>query len=118
MDKKFCPSCGNNTLLRTSVGVDNQGNLTCHLKKSFQYNNRGTKYSIPQSKGGREGDIILREDQKEYQRAIHSLKKKIDNGNVFDPDYVALDSNRSSLALPVIGFGRKNVNANSKPRRR
>jgi RNA-binding protein NOB1 len=83
--KKFCPSCGNPTLLRTSVtiaapGVSGQSPvMQVHLKKNFQYRTRGTIYSIPDPKPGSaktgpgEG-LILREDQLEYVRA----KKRAD----------------------------------------
>ncbi|KAL5530293.1 NOB1 [Sanghuangporus sanghuang] len=78
--KRFCPSCGNPSLLRTSVTVksstadESSPALEVHLKKNFQYRTRGTKYSIPApkfgsaKKGSGEG-LILREDQTEYMRA-------------------------------------------------
>ncbi|KAF7301928.1 20S-pre-rRNA D-site endonuclease NOB1 [Mycena indigotica] len=78
--KKFCPSCGNPTLLRASVTIsspDAPGDapvMEVHLKRNFQYKLRGTKYSIPAPKPGSaktgtgEG-LILREDQSEYVRA-------------------------------------------------
>ncbi|KAJ7639097.1 Nin one binding Zn-ribbon like-domain-containing protein [Roridomyces roridus] len=78
--KKFCPSCGNPTLLRASVTISSPtaGSDTpamqVHLKSNFQYRLRGTKYSIPAPKPGSakkgtgEG-LILREDQSEYMRA-------------------------------------------------
>ncbi|KAI6047513.1 Nin one binding Zn-ribbon like-domain-containing protein [Pisolithus marmoratus] len=78
--KQFCPSCGNPTLIRTSVTVSSSDAATdapvmqVHLKKNFQYRVRGTKYSIPAPKPGSaktgtgEG-LILREDQIEYMRA-------------------------------------------------
>ncbi|KAF7967275.1 hypothetical protein HWV62_35033, partial [Athelia sp. TMB] len=78
--KKFCPSCGNPTLLRASVTIAAPGAaadapvMQVHLKKNFQYKTRGTKYSIPAPKPGSakhgpgEG-LILREDQLEYMRA-------------------------------------------------
>ncbi|KAG6878579.1 hypothetical protein C0993_003034 [Termitomyces sp. T159_Od127] len=83
--KKFCPSCGNPSLLRASVTVSAPGAssdapvMQVHLKSNFQYKIRGTKYSIPAPKAGSAktgaGDnIILREDQPEYMRA----KKKVD----------------------------------------
>ncbi|KAL1680757.1 Nin one binding Zn-ribbon like-domain-containing protein [Schizophyllum commune] len=83
--KKFCPSCGNPTLLRASVTVSAPDTPTStpameiHLKPNFQYRLRGTKYSIPAPKpgsaktGAGEG-LILREDQAEYMRA----KKRAD----------------------------------------
>jgi len=43
MTKKFCPSCGNNTLIRTSVSIGSDGVLQYHLKSTFQYNLRGSK---------------------------------------------------------------------------
>ncbi|KAG6842037.1 hypothetical protein C0991_003563 [Blastosporella zonata] len=78
--KKFCPSCGNPTLLRASVTVSAPGAasdvpvMQVHLKPNFQYRIRGTKYSIPAPKAGSAktgaGDnLILREDQQEYMRA-------------------------------------------------
>ncbi|KIY49450.1 hypothetical protein FISHEDRAFT_41556 [Fistulina hepatica ATCC 64428] len=78
--KKFCPSCGNPTLMRTSVTIsapdatEDAPAMQIHLKPNFQYRLRGTKYSIPAPKPGsaktgtREG-LILREDQIEYVRA-------------------------------------------------
>ncbi|KAF8351639.1 Nin one binding Zn-ribbon like-domain-containing protein [Amanita rubescens] len=56
--KKFCPSCGNPTLIRASVTVAKPGAdpkapaLQVHLKKNFQYRLRGTKYPIPAPKPG------------------------------------------------------------------
>ncbi|KAI6034456.1 hypothetical protein PISMIDRAFT_61949, partial [Pisolithus microcarpus 441] len=78
--KQFCPSCGNPTLIRTSVTVSSPDAgagapvMQVHLKKKFQYRVRGTRYSIPAPKPGSaktgtgEG-LILREDQIEYMRA-------------------------------------------------
>ncbi|KAE8224865.1 hypothetical protein CF319_g2314 [Tilletia indica] len=88
MERKFCPSCGNPTLLRTSVTTsapgankgDKNGGLQVHLKKNFQYRNRGTVYALPQPKAGTASSLkksaakhsvpILREDQVEWQRAV------------------------------------------------
>ncbi|CAD6888367.1 unnamed protein product [Tilletia controversa] len=88
MERKFCPSCGNPTLLRTSVTTsapgankgDKNGGLHVHLKKNFQYRNRGTIYSLPQPRAGTASSLkksaakhqvpILREDQAEWQRAV------------------------------------------------
>ncbi|KAK7470387.1 20S-pre-rRNA D-site endonuclease nob1 [Stygiomarasmius scandens] len=84
--KKFCPSCGNPSLIRASVTISSptasgkEPVMQVHLKPNFQYKIRGTKYSIPAPKpgsaktGSGEG-LILREDQIEYVRA----KKRADN---------------------------------------
>jgi RNA-binding protein NOB1 len=80
MSKKFCPSCGNATLLRASVTISSSSKspststMQVHLKKNFQYKTRGTIYSIPAPKpgtaktGSGEG-LILREDQIAYINA-------------------------------------------------
>ncbi|CAE6379718.1 unnamed protein product [Rhizoctonia solani] len=80
--KKFCPTCGNATLLRTSVTTTGPGadgsepTFQVHLKKNFQFKTRGTKYSIPSPKpgaakgGAGSTNIILREDQVEFQKGV------------------------------------------------
>ncbi|KAI9447896.1 Nin one binding Zn-ribbon like-domain-containing protein [Lactarius indigo] len=85
--KKFCPSCGNPTLLRASVTISSPSAssdapaMQVHLKKNFQYRTRGTIYSIPAPKPGSaktgcgEG-LILREDQTEYMRATKRAETK------------------------------------------
>ncbi|KAG0256838.1 Nin1 binding protein [Mortierella polycephala] len=116
MDKKFCPSCGNATLMRTSTSTDQNGNVKYYLKKNMVYNLRGTKYSIPVPKGGRKNnDLILREDQREYELSMkfQRRQKKID---AFDPDYVPrlLEGQidvRNPFGAPVIGYGKRNPNA-------
>jgi hypothetical protein len=46
MEKVFCPSCGNHTLLKTSVGLNAKGETVIYLKKNFTYRNRGTVVSL------------------------------------------------------------------------
>lgn len=101
--KRFCPSCGNATLMRTTVSTDSvTGKQTIHLKKNFQYHLRGTKYSIPDPKPGRaKGQIkagsglILREDQAEWQDAVRVQRREREkeekraargDGSWMDPD--------------------------------
>ncbi|KAH8094839.1 Nin one binding Zn-ribbon like-domain-containing protein [Cristinia sonorae] len=85
--RKFCPSCGNPTLLRASVTLSSPTatsatpTLQVHLKKNFQYKTRGTIFSIPAPKpgtaktGSGEG-LILREDQTDYMRAQKRVEGK------------------------------------------
>lgn len=86
--KHFCPACGGQgTLMRCAVSVDAKtGAVTPHLKSNFQWKNRGNRYSMasPLSKNavkryGKKGHQhakndqdapILREDQKEYEKAM------------------------------------------------
>lgn len=116
--RKFCPSCGNPSLLRATVTISAPNAakdapvLQVHLKPNFQYRIRGTKYSIPAPKPGSaktgtgEG-LILREDQTEWMRAKKRadgkkereesrmlkgmLSKGVEGGGVsswMDPDWV------------------------------
>lgn len=90
--KHFCPLCGGNTLLRCAVSIDKDtGKVIPHLKRNFKWITRGQKYTLPspqsknqqklQGNGGYQHNkenraktlqnpLILREDQKEYSRAI------------------------------------------------
>lgn len=43
MSKVFCPQCGNNTLMKISVQVDEKGNITHIQNTRRQLNLRGTK---------------------------------------------------------------------------
>ncbi|KAG9017963.1 Nin1 binding protein [Tulasnella sp. 427] len=64
-----------------SAGQDPE--LVVHLKKNYQWKLRGTNTDLPpprvgHAKGGGEPTIILREDQKEWERGVRSeaLRKK------------------------------------------
>ena len=106
MDKRFCPSCGQPTLMRASCTVDDRtGQLTVHLKKNFQWNNRGNVYSVPKPvhgtatgrapkgrgpKGGKNGwgnDLILAEDQKEFERKTTEQRRQ-KKQDIMDQDYL------------------------------
>ncbi len=113
MEKQFCPSCGNATLIRTSCSVNAQGQFILYLKKNFQYNKRGTQYSLPQPKGGKEcNDIILREDQKEYQKAYKHYQHQKSSLDPFDLEFIPLGNmcSKRPISKPTIGYGRRNVN--------
>ena len=46
----FCDKCGSNTLQRIAASVDrNSGRLKLHMKKNYQSNTRGTKFSLPKA---------------------------------------------------------------------
>lgn len=83
--KKFCPSCGGPTLTRVSVTLkapdadspNKEPELVVHLKRNYQWKLRGTNTDLPpprigHAKGGGEPTIILREDQKEWERGVRS----------------------------------------------
>ena len=74
MDKKFCPKCGNKTLKRVSscyprsnhflyfmqhsvqvsVTLNEDGSQQIHISTRRPINIKGSKYSIPAPKGGKE----------------------------------------------------------------
>ncbi|GJN85330.1 Nin1 binding protein [Purpureocillium lilacinum] len=132
MNKQFCPSCGQPTLMRASCSTDERGNFRVHLKKNFQWNNRGNVYSVPKpvhgsangrlprnAGGGKNGwgaGLVLAEDQKEFTRAQDEQRRerKLD---VMDQDYLPgiLTGSRSggSGGKIRVGAGR-NVNSKRK----
>lgn len=128
MNKQFCPRCGKPTLTRVSCSTTNSGEFKIHLKKNFQYNSRGDRFSIPKAvhgasngrvkgggKGGWGNGLILAEDQKEYERAI-TTEKRTKERNLMDEDYLpgilTGERNKSGGRIKV-GAGR---NVNSKKR--
>jgi RNA-binding protein NOB1 len=128
MSKQFCPRCGKPTLTRVSCSTTNGGEFKIHLKKNFQYNSRGDRFSIPKAvhgaahgrvtgggKGSWGNELILAEDQKEYERAITS-EKRAKERNLMDEDYLPgiLTGERSKTGGRIkVGAGR---NVNSKKR--
>ncbi|KAI9032769.1 Nin one binding Zn-ribbon like-domain-containing protein [Phycomyces nitens] len=121
MEKKFCPKCGNASLMRVSCSTNSKGQIVYYLKRNYNYNLRGTKYDIPNPKGGRQvNNLVLREDQNEYVKATrgHQKKKLVD---LFDPDFTPIygkmetrTPGNNMYGTDVIGFGRKNPNATNK----
>ncbi|KAK3374143.1 putative art-4 protein [Lasiosphaeria ovina] len=128
MSKQFCPSCGQPTLTRVSCSTDASGSFKLHLKKNFQYNNRGNVYSIPKPThgsasgklanvkgGGKQGwgsQLILAEDQKEYSKILEE-DRRTRYRDLMDEDYlpsILTGSRNSGHGRPKVGAPR-NVNA-------
>ncbi len=100
MSKQFCPRCGQASLTRVSCSTNANGEFELHLKKNMQWNHRGDRYSIPKpvhgssngrvAGGGKCGwgnNLILAEDQKEYQRAVVQ-EKRTKARDLMDEDYL------------------------------
>ena len=92
MSKQFCPRCGKPSLTRVTCTTNDKGEVKLHLKAKFQWNNRGNVFSVPKPtagtsnqkwKGPKDGgghggwgnNLILAEDQKEFQRAVNGQKR-------------------------------------------
>ncbi|KAF4950805.1 hypothetical protein FGADI_7938 [Fusarium gaditjirri] len=130
MNKQFCPSCGQPTLNRVSCSTDEHGNFKIHLKKNFQWNNRGNVYSVPKpvhgsangrlpkNAGGKNGwgnNLILAEDQKEFTRAGEEQRRQRKK-DMMDQDYLPdlLTGHRAGGGQKIrVGAGR-NVNSKKK----
>jgi len=126
MSKQFCPRCGKPTLLRASCSTDKEGNFKVHLKKNFQYNARGDRFSIPKPVGGSSNTkrvsgggqggwgtaLILAEDQNEYVQQMEKNRRR-KTRDLMDEDYLPglLSGDRKgSEGKPKVGAGR-NVNS-------
>ena len=118
MTKQFCPVCGGPTLQRVSCSTDSKGTFKIYLKRNYQWNNRGNVFSLPKpthgsanGKGDREV-LILREDQKEYEREVVRGERRKER-DLLDPDYlpgILTGERRDAGGRPRIGYGRRNPN--------
>ncbi|KAK9882484.1 hypothetical protein WA026_021825 [Henosepilachna vigintioctopunctata] len=64
MTKQFCPKCGNNTLKKVSVSLDENGKMQIHINARKPLTARGKRISLPRIKGGKHpNNPILVEDQ-------------------------------------------------------
>ncbi|EXJ93460.1 UPF0271 protein [Capronia coronata CBS 617.96] len=129
MTKQFCPRCGKPTLTRVSCTTNDKGETKLHLKANMQWNNKGNVFSIPKPasgssnqkwKGPRQGggqggwgnELVLAEDQKEYIRAMSTMKRTKER-DLMDEDILPniLTGNRGQTSgRPRVGGGR-NINS-------
>nr|CAG4651912.1 EOG090X07WR [Triops cancriformis] len=91
MTKMFCPSCGNKTLKRVAVTLNEDGSLQLHISTRRRLTPRGKKFSLPTPKGGKySNNPILVEDQREAQKRPTALARQ--KTNALDDNYVAGNS--------------------------
>ncbi|XP_028392084.1 RNA-binding protein NOB1-like [Dendronephthya gigantea] len=126
MQRMFCPKCGNRTLVKVSVSVNEEGVTRYHMpKRNRPFNIRGKKHPLPLPKGGRHNNNpLLFEDQLISQRRLPKSKDKV---NVLDEDYVARSSpftvndttsRAFNLGFHVRGQNKRNPNEARKKTRR
>ena len=124
MDKIFCPKCGNKTLKRVSVTLNEDGSQQIHISTRRPLNNRGKVFSLPKPKGGKYAvNPILTADQQVPQQKKSAMARC--KTNAMNQDYVAGNSPfsirdvNSRSAMLGMGQGdyywaKKNPNANGR----
>ncbi|XP_002741627.1 RNA-binding protein NOB1-like, partial [Saccoglossus kowalevskii] len=88
MTKQFCPHCGNKTLMKVTVTLDDNGKQHFHMSRRKIENKRGLKYSLPMPQGGKHAtNPHLVEDQPFPKN--RPSRKALKKTNAFDPNYAA-----------------------------
>lgn len=128
MTKLFCPNCGNRTLKKVAVSVNEDGSLQMHFSRNPKVlNARGMRYSLPTPQGGKHASnpLLVGDQRFPQQRPSKKARSKTD---VFSPDYIAgaspfaendIYSRAANLNIRegTIGAGRRYVNPNA-PRKK
>nr|XP_018905195.1 PREDICTED: RNA-binding protein NOB1 [Bemisia tabaci] len=88
MTKIFCPNCGNKTLKKVAVSLDENGKQVIHINFRRRLTGKGKKHSIPTPKGGKHvvRPITVADQPMPKQHASKLSKTK---NNPLDPDYIA-----------------------------
>ncbi|XP_063951101.1 RNA-binding protein NOB1-like [Lytechinus pictus] len=91
MGKVFCPKCGNKSLDKVTMTIDEDGTRRYHMSRRRPVNTRGLRYALPKPQGGKHAsNPVLYPDQRIPQnRDARRGQKKT---NVFDPDFDAMSS--------------------------
>ncbi|XP_051953710.1 RNA-binding protein NOB1 [Xyrauchen texanus] len=124
MNKSFCPHCGNDTLKKVAVTINDDSSMKMHFSKNPKVlNPKGKRYSLPLPQGGKHAsNPHLVEDQRFPQQRVS--KKARQKTDVFDPDYLAgsspfsehdIYSRSASLHLrdTQTGGGKRRTNPNA-----
>ena len=113
MDKLFCPRCGSATMTKLSVFISEQGGVRYGFKKNYKVKTRGTRFGIAKTKGGRKDQgLLLREDQLMTGQWKMAARKKEKMESMFGEDLSEqLGLKEYQNADLVVGFGRRNPNA-------
>jgi RNA-binding protein NOB1 len=88
MDKQFCPKCGNKTLKRVSVTLNEDGSQEIHISTRRPLNTKGKKFSLPKQKGGKYAvNPFLTADQQIPQQKRTAMARA--STNAMSADYTA-----------------------------
>lgn len=88
MTKIFCPYCGNKTLKKVEVTLDENGKQQIHINFQRPLSAKGKRFPLPMPKGGKHANNpILCEDQPMPQQHLSRLART--KNNPLDDDYIA-----------------------------
>ncbi|XP_037726046.1 RNA-binding protein NOB1 [Drosophila subpulchrella] len=88
MTKVFCPNCGNKTLKRVAVSLDENGRQVIHINTRRPLTNKYKNQSLPRFQGGKHSrNPILFEDQPMPRQMPSRVAKT--KTNALDQDYMA-----------------------------
>ncbi|KAG5329018.1 NOB1 protein, partial [Acromyrmex heyeri] len=88
MTKIFCPHCGNRTLKKVEVTLDENGKQQIHINFRRSLSAKGKRFSLPTPKGGKHANnpILCADQPMPKQRPSRLARKKNDP---LDDDYIA-----------------------------
>ncbi|KAH8300577.1 hypothetical protein KR044_009585 [Drosophila immigrans] len=88
MTKVFCPNCGNKTLKRVAVSLDENGKQVIHINTRRPLTNKYKNQSLPRFQGGKHSrNPILFEDQPMPRQMPSRVAKT--KTNALNDDYIA-----------------------------
>jgi RNA-binding protein NOB1 len=123
LKRLFCEHCGSDMVQRVAASIDSKtGRLKLHLKKNYQHNLRGTKFSLPKPGSGNrfQGDLLLREDQllagawNQKLKILSGGKARTSASSMFGSDIASNMGCNAKFVDPndlKVGFGKQNPNA-------
>lgn len=103
MTKLFCPKCGNKTLKRVAVSLDEDGKQQIHINGKHPLTARGKKFSLPRIKGGKHSNNprLVEDQPMPDQRPTRLARTKTDP---LDDDYIAGLYNTNSDIIKLLTF--------------
>lgn len=119
MERLFCDRCGSSGVSKLAVSLTRNGKLRRHFSNNRKVKLKGERYSLPKPKGGRELDLLLREDQ----LLVGGWKQKANRKGLshsFMGQHVlgSLGMRVGAGSNVVVGMGRTNPNSRKGRERR
>ena len=123
IERKFCPKCGNPTLLKITCSFNDDGSMVLYRKRGFQVSLKGLRYNIPNPKFGRRNDdLILTEDQYKNKRVFKKKakaekwsEKQNQNAEIAYSNgwgFEEIKKQNKHFQNIVVGYGSANPNSN------